>query len=119
VPFGRKAAQALNRYIRMRSTYPTASLPNLWLGHAGKALTASGIAQMLRDRGEKVGIEKLHPPLFRHGLDHNWLSDGGTESGLMRIMDWHSRTMLMRYGASAATKHAHEEHRRLQPGDKF
>lgn len=119
VPFGRKAGQAIDRYIRMRSSYTTASLPNLWLGHSGKPLTRSGVLQIVRERGEKAGIAALHPHLFRHGLAHQWLSEGGTEGGLMRIMDWKSRTMLTRYGASAATRRAHEEHRRLQPGDKF
>ena len=119
VPFGRKTAQALDRYIRMRSTYPAAALPNLWLGHSGRPLTRSGVQQILHDRGEKAGIEGLHPHLFRHELAHNWLAEGGTEGGLMRIMDWRSRTMVNRYGASAATQRAHEEHRRLQPGDKF
>ena len=34
VPFGRKTALALDRYLRMRASHPFAHLPNLWLGAA-------------------------------------------------------------------------------------
>jgi len=41
VPFGRKTALALDRYLRLRASHPFAHLPNLWLGLAG-AMTPSG-----------------------------------------------------------------------------
>ncbi len=35
VPFGRKTALALDRYLRMRASHPFAHLPNLWLAGPG------------------------------------------------------------------------------------
>lgn len=122
VPFGRKTAQALDRYLRVRATYPaTQRAPDrLWLGRGhGNVLTRSGVQQVLRTRCEQAGIEPIHPHQFRHAMAHEWRSDGGSEDGLMQIAGWRSRTMLHRYGASAASKRAHEEHRRLQLGDKY
>lgn len=119
VPFGKRTAQALDRYIRARSSYPTASMPNLWLGHAGKALTASGVLQIVHKIGVKAGIDNLHPHMFRRAFAQSWLRAGGTELGLMRLAGWASRSMIGRYVAGAQSELAHLEHRNLQLGDKF
>jgi hypothetical protein len=46
LPFGRKTAVALDRYLRVRSRHGHAASPWLWLGQKGP-LTATGLAQML------------------------------------------------------------------------
>ena len=93
LPFGRKTAVALDRYLRIRSRHAHAASPWLWLGQKGP-LTATGLAQMLWRRGRQAGIEGLHAHQLRHTFAHAWLARGGLETDLMRIAGWRSRHQL-------------------------
>lgn len=119
LPMGQKTANAIERYQRVRDRHPKADTTDaFWLAPKG-AFTGRGIYQMIRRRGAMIGLPKLYPHQFRHTFSHEWLANGGSETDLMRINGWESRSMLSRYARSAAAQRAREAHRNLSPGDRL
>lgn len=119
VPFGAKTALALRRYLRAREDHPKARDTNrVWLSYRGP-FTADGIFQMLQRRGQRAGIQGLHPHMLRHSFAHRWQAAGESESDLMALAGWKSPSMLRRYASSAAMERAHAAHQRLGLGDKL
>ncbi len=120
-PFGSKTAIALDRYLRARAAHRGGEASRaLWLADkGGRPMTSSGIARLLRNRGEQAGISGLHPHQIRHTTVHVWFDNGGSEGDAMRLFGWKSRQMLHRYAASAADARARDAHLRLALGDRI
>lgn len=120
VSFGRKAAWALDRYITERARHRWASLEPLWLGEKNKGpMTASGIFQMIQRRGERLGIDGMHPHQLRHTWAHLMKSAHMSDDEIMKLAGWRSPQMLARYAASTASERARESGKRLAPGDRL
>lgn len=120
IKFDAKAAQALDRYIRLRGKHRAVTqygVTALWIGvrrHQG--MTPSGVRQVIERRAERLGF-KIHPHMFRHTLTHNWLDKGGAEGDLMELNGWTSAQMLRRYGASARSARARRAYDRIDVMD--
>ncbi len=123
VPIGKKAAAALDRYIRARKRHNAADSPYLWLPHRALynrrgecRLNTSGIEQMLKRRGAEAGIEGVYPHRFRRTMATSWEGDS---LELMDIGGWESLEMVRHYQRARREQRAHDAHRRLSPGDKI
>ena len=74
LPIGTKAARDIDRYIRVRAGHPRAADAWLWLGTKGR-LTASGVYQMIKDRGAAVGLPIFTRYVIRSRMT-GWLMAG-------------------------------------------
>jgi site-specific recombinase XerD len=115
-PLGSKSIRSLDRYLRARGDGHGAV--TLWLGRSGK-LTSYGIAEMVKRRAAQAGIGEIHVHQLRHSAAHYLRLAGADDDALLRLMGWRDRSMLHRYGASAADERAREVHKRLGPGDRL
>jgi site-specific recombinase XerD len=117
-PIGTKSIRAIDRYMRIRSGHRDADSDALWLGRSGP-MTSYGIAEAVKRRGREAGIGEIHVHQLRHSAAHYLRLAGADDDAVLRLMGCKDRSMLHRYGASAADERAREVHRRLSPGDRL
>jgi len=124
-PFDNKAAEALARYLRMRSGHKLAGGAEwgwLWLGTRGRGhLSGNAILQMLKRRAEQSGFARsaVHAHMFRHTYAHHHLASGGSETDLMNVMSWSDPAMVRVYAAELAEQRALEDARRRSVGGRY
>jgi site-specific recombinase XerD len=116
VTMGRAASEAVDRYLAVRARHPDKADVHLWLGTQGP-LTTNGIAEVVRRRAVQAGIGPIHAHQLRHTAAHKARLRGMDDDAVMMNMGWTDRSMLHRYGKSAAAERAREAAIRIGWGD--
>lgn len=85
VPFGGKAAEALDRYLAARAAREGERA--VFLNYRGKRLTARGVGGIVTMYGILVnGDSSLHPHAFRHAYATHLLADGADLRAIQELL---------------------------------
>jgi site-specific recombinase XerD len=109
VVYGATTAKAITRYLRHPKAPRDPSEP-LWRARTGLPLTGNEIYHTIRRRASQAGI-RVHPHQLRHTWASSMLGSGHSEGDVMALGGWSDRSMLNRYGASAAAERARAAYR--------
>jgi site-specific recombinase XerD len=104
VAYGATTAKALIRYLR-HPRAPRGEAEPLWRARTGLPLSGNEIYHTLRRRASQAGL-RVHPHQLRHTWASSMLGSGHSEGDVMALGGWADRSMLNRYGASAASERA-------------
>ena len=121
VPIGSLVQKTLWKYINCYRSRPvTDRVCRLFLSESGMPLTKSGIQQMLRRYGKRVGIAgvRCSPHTFRHSFAKNYLLNGGDIFSLQKILG-HSSLASVRIYLNLFASDIKKQHQRFSPVDNL
>ncbi|RYY85268.1 MAG: tyrosine recombinase XerC [Comamonadaceae bacterium] len=87
VPVGRKAAEALQHWLAVRALHPHAGAEALFTGRHGARLSAQGVWQRLKQRGQQAGLAMpVHPHMLRHSFASHVLQSSGDLRAVQELL---------------------------------
>jgi site-specific recombinase XerD len=110
VPFGVTTSKAILAWY------------NLWREDDGDErlfqMCQHSIAESMKRLGRKVGVERLHPHLWRHTYAVRWLRNGGDVISLQKVLG-HSDLEVTKVYIHLAQVDIEDKHRQVSPVDRL
>lgn len=102
VPFGDRAAAALDRYVAERRA--AANEPAVFVNHRGRRLSVRGARGIVRFYSDQVlGDSSIHPHTFRHAYATHLLAAGADLRAIQELLGHASLSTTQRYTSVALT----------------
>ncbi len=117
VPIGRRAVEALRRYLaRGRPYLDRRHRPELFLNARGGPLTRAGVFYLLRRLAERAGLEpaRVHPHLLRHSFATHLL-EGGADLRSVQEMLGHADLATTQVYTHVSDRRRREAYFRAHP----
>jgi len=87
VPIGRKAVQALQRWIGLREPFARAGEAALFIGRNGRRLSSQAVWLRLRQRSLRAGLPvAVHPHMLRHSFASHVLQSSGDLRAVQELL---------------------------------
>jgi len=86
-PVGRKALEALRRWLEVRGTAADGASPALFVGRHGSRLSAQSVWQRLKRRSLQAGLATpVHPHMLRHSFASHLLQSSGDLRAVQELL---------------------------------
>ncbi len=119
VPFAHGTKQALMRYVTAWRPEPLdPEDQHVFLSIDSRPLTYDGLSSCIKSLGQRAGIPRLHPHLFRHTFAVHYLMNGGDVMSLKRILGHTTLDVTQTY-IHLAEEHIQVQHHRFSPVDRM
>ena len=109
LPFGKKTATALWKYIKLRDRI--SSDRSLFVTRSGRDMAYGGVNIAFRRMG-------LKPHTIRHTFALQWVESEGSEKALQKILG-HTTLAMTHHYVNMATTTIQRQHDRHSPGDRI
>jgi site-specific recombinase XerD len=114
VRIGLKTQKALWNYLSRRNN----ELNHVWIGKDNQPFTATGIAQMIRNLGKRLGIQ-LSPHKLRHSFAISFLRNGANPFELQIALGHTTLEMTRRYTQALGFEDVFKRHVMASPVDRL
>ncbi len=114
VPFGPATHRALRRYLVLRERFAPDGQDAVFISADGHQVTRDAITHAIKRLGQRVGIPRLHPHLFRHSAALAALLNGASQFDLKRMLG-HTQLATTDGYVEQLEQMMGEQHRKFSP----